>query len=41
MFDRILNETCNLNLAVAALAVSIVLAFGTLAHSVATMVPSL
>lgn len=41
MFDRILNETCSLNLAVTALAVSIVLAFGTLAHAVTSMVPSL
>ena len=41
MFDRILNETCNLNFVVAALAVSIVLAFGSLAHAVTSMVPSL
>jgi len=41
MFDRIQNETRPLNLAVAALAVSIVLAFGTLAHALTSMVPVL
>lgn len=41
MFDRSQNDTRRLNLAVAALAVSIVLAFGTLAHAVTTLVPSL
>ena len=41
MFDRTLNETRHLNLVVAALAVSIVLAFGSLAHAVTSMVPTL
>jgi hypothetical protein len=39
MFDRILNETRSLNLAVAALAISIVLALGTLTHAVTALVP--
>jgi hypothetical protein len=41
MFDRTMNDSRHLTLAVAALAVSIVLAFGTLAHAVTAMVPSL
>lgn len=40
MLNSIPNETRHLNVAVAALAVSIVLAFGTLAHAVAMLAPA-